>query len=65
MAIQRKPTCDLAGTGENITKIVLKVTAALDEAGQKQEGSAFWNTAMKLRSAAAVVELARIYVEVT
>jgi hypothetical protein len=64
MASELKPDCDLAGTGDNITKIVLRVTAALDDAGQKHEGTAFWETAMKLRSADQVVELARAYVEV-
>jgi hypothetical protein len=59
-----KPACDLAGVGENITKIVLRVTSALDKSGQKDAGSAFWESAMRLRTAAQVVELARAYVEV-
>jgi hypothetical protein len=59
-----KPACDLADAGDNITKIVLKVTAALDDAGQKTEGSAFWHAAMRLKRPELVVELARAYVEV-
>lgn len=64
MASESKPTCDLAGTNDDITAIVLRVTKALDDSGQKDAGSAFWNSAMKLRSAALVIELARAYVEV-
>lgn len=59
-----KPACDLRGAGDNITRIVLKVTAALDAAGQKHEGSTFWHSAMRLKNADQVVELARAYVEV-
>jgi hypothetical protein len=59
-----KPACDLAGAGDNITKIVLRVVKALDDAGQKEEGSTFWDAAMRLKRPDLVIELARAYVEV-
>ena len=59
-----KPACDLAGADDNITKIVLRVTQALDDAGQKTEGSIFWHAAMRLKRPELVVKLARAYVEV-
>lgn len=64
MANELKPACDLSGVGENITKIVLTVTHALDSAGQPQAGSDFWAAAMRLKRADLVVELARAFVEV-
>jgi len=60
-----KPACDLAGTDGDITKIVLRVTKALDDSGQKDAGSAFWAAAMRMKRADLVIELARAYVEVT
>jgi hypothetical protein len=61
-AALRKPACDLAGT-DSITAIVLRVTKALDDAGQQEAGSIFWGAAMRLKRADLVIELARAYVE--
>lgn len=58
-----KPACDLAGA-DSITKVVLRVTQALDDSGQGDAGSAFWHTAMRLKQIDQVVTLARAYVEV-
>ncbi len=59
-----KPACDLSGAGDNIMRIVLRVTKALDDSGQKEAGSVFWDAALRLKRADLVIELARAYVEV-
>jgi len=61
-----KPTIDLSKVRYEAFATILAVAKVLDAAGQRRNGDAFWASAMRLKdNYDQVVELARVYVEVT
>jgi hypothetical protein len=61
-----KPAVDPAAlaTAETPSAVTIAITKVLDAAGQKQTGTEFWHSAMRLANREQVLELARQYVEV-
>lgn len=58
------PAVDISGRQGDHFRILLAVTHALDQAGQRERGSAFWIRAMRTKDCASLIRLAREYVEV-